>query len=54
VILVDDARCFRGKDGYPFLDELLAAVRQTGAYEAEVSTDIIRITPQGQSCRFTG
>lgn len=54
VILIDDARCFRGKDGYPFLDELLAAVRQTGAYEAEVSTDIVRITPRGQSCRFTG
>jgi hypothetical protein len=54
VILVDDARYFRGKNGYPVLDELLAAVRQTVAYEAEVSTDIIRITPRGQSWRFTG
>jgi len=54
VILIDDARCFRGKDGYPFLDELLAAVRQTGAYEAEVSTDIIRITRRGLPCQSKG
>jgi hypothetical protein len=31
VILVDDARYFRGKSGYPSLDELLAWVRQIGA-----------------------
>lgn len=45
VILVDDARCFTGEDGYPFLDEVLVLVRKSGFYRAEVSTDIIRITP---------
>lgn len=51
VILVDDACCFTGRDGYPFLDELLSLVRQTGAYEAEVSTDIVRITPRARWCQ---
>jgi len=28
VVLVDDVRCFDGKHGYPFLDELLKTVRE--------------------------
>jgi hypothetical protein len=46
VILIDDARCFDGHDGYPYLDDLLHVVRQEGSYHAEVSTDIIRLTPR--------
>ena len=45
VILIDDARCFDGTNNYPYLDELLLFIRQDGNYEAEVSTDIIRLTP---------
>ena len=45
VILIDDARCFDGTDDYPHLDELLHVIRQDGSYRAEVSTDIIRLTP---------
>lgn len=45
VILIDDARCFDGTEDYPQLDDLLRTVRQAGRYTAEVSTDIIRLTP---------
>lgn len=45
VILIDDARCFSGENGYPFLEEVLSLIRDSGFYKAEVSTDIIRITP---------
>jgi hypothetical protein len=45
VILIDDARCFNGEGGYPRLDELLREVRENGSYSAEVSADIIRLTP---------
>ena len=47
VILIDDARCFNGKDGYPNLDDLLRVVREEGSYIALISTDIIRLTPRG-------
>jgi hypothetical protein len=46
VILIDDARLFTGRDGYPHLDEVLAAVRSNGRYSAEVSADIIRLLPR--------
>ena len=46
VILIDDARCFTGRDGYPHLDHLLAEIREEGKYLAEVSTDIIRLIPR--------
>lgn len=45
VILIDDARCFDGSNGYPNLDDLLHYVRQDGNYSAQISTDIIRLTP---------
>lgn len=46
IVLIDDARDFQGEDGYPFLSELLAAFDQHGEYRAEVSADIVRITPR--------
>jgi hypothetical protein len=45
VILIDDARCFVGSNGYPYLDDLLKTVREKSDYRVEVSTDIIRLTP---------
>lgn len=45
VILIDDARCFNGTNGYPHLDDLLNTVREQSCYSVEVSADIIRITP---------
>jgi len=45
VILIDDARCFDGSNGYPYLDDLLKTVREQSSYCIEVSTDIIRLTP---------
>lgn len=46
VILIDDARCFDGTSDYPFLDDLLHQIRDDGTYVAEVSSDIIRLTPR--------
>jgi hypothetical protein len=46
VILIDDARLFLGRNGYPYLDDLLRMVRSSRCYRAEVSTDIIRIVPR--------
>jgi len=45
IVLIDDARCFDGTGDYPTLSALLAAVEATGDYRAEVSADIVRITP---------
>lgn len=45
VILIDDARCLDGTNGYPHLDELLRTVREQSSYACEVSADIIRLTP---------
>ncbi|MFT4941776.1 MAG: hypothetical protein ACI88A_004847 [Paraglaciecola sp.] len=45
VILIDDARFFDGSNGYPYLDVLLKTVREQSNYCAEVTTDIIRLTP---------
>ena len=44
VILIDDAHCFNGTNGYPQLDELLKVVRTYSNYIIEVSVDIIRMT----------
>lgn len=46
VILIDDARCFDGTKNYPHLDNLLRVLRDDGNYIAEVSMDIIRLTPR--------
>ena len=46
VILIDDARCFDGTNGYPRLDELIREVQTDLNYNIEVSTDIIRMTPR--------
>lgn len=46
VILIDDTRCFDGSNGYPHLDDLLKTVRNESDYHAEVSADIIRLTPR--------
>ena len=46
VVLIDDARCFKGQDGYPTVDELrrmVAAKRPAASFE--VTSDIIRIVP---------
>jgi hypothetical protein len=48
VILIDDVRCFDGSNGYPHLDDLLKTVREQSSYRAEVSTDIIRLTPNSE------
>lgn len=49
VILIDDVRCFDGSNGYPHLDDLLKTVREQSNYCAEVSTDIIRLTPKNST-----
>ena len=46
VILIDDVRCFDGTNNYPHLDDLLKAVRDKSDYCAEISADIIRLTPR--------
>lgn len=42
VVLIDDARHFTGKDGYPELHELIGTIAGSGRYHIEISTDIIR------------
>jgi hypothetical protein len=46
VILIDDARDFTGREGYPRLSSLLAHFDDHPHYQAAVSADIIRITPR--------
>jgi hypothetical protein len=43
VILIDDARCFTGKGGYPTLDRLEEWVKRCGYDQFEVRDDIIRV-----------
>ena len=43
VILIDDARMFRGADGYPALDRLFTLLKEiNSAYIVDVADDIIR------------
>lgn len=42
VILIDDARCFDGQNGYPTLAELRAQLQSTGYDVVEVEDDIVR------------
>jgi hypothetical protein len=46
VILVDDVRHFDGSHDYPHLDAFLAVIRADGRYHAEVSADVLRLTPR--------
>jgi hypothetical protein len=46
VILIDDARMFVGRDGYPTIAELWDYVAQVGTHAIEVRDDIIRLTPR--------
>jgi hypothetical protein len=46
VILIDDAREFTGHGGYPRLTSVMAVLDDDPNYRAEVSTEIIRITPK--------
>ncbi len=49
VILIDDARLFDGTNDYPHLDELLRDARTAGGFCAEVSADVIRLTPRPEA-----
>ena len=47
VVLIDDARCFIGHDGYPTIDEVRQYVTSKRPdYDVELSEDIIRLTPR--------
>lgn len=46
VILIDDARCFCGSSGYPYLEDLLVTLRLDDQYVFEISADIIRLVPK--------
>lgn len=48
VLLIDDARCFVGEDGYPTLDELKSYLDKQGVrYTLDVKHDIIRVCLKG-------
>jgi hypothetical protein len=50
IILIDDARCFDGTNGYPALAELMNIITGISGASVEISNDIVRITPlAGQS-----
>lgn len=46
IILIDDARLFTGEDDYPTLTSILNVFENHQFYRAEISVDIIRITPR--------
>lgn len=47
VILIDDARCFVGKDDYPAIEELRSfVVKANPSYNFDIRDDIIEITPK--------
>lgn len=46
VILIDDARCFTGRNDYPTLDELQRYIRErTQGWQFSVKDDVVRIHP---------
>jgi hypothetical protein len=45
VVLIDDAHCFKGTNGYPALDSLIEFIRSRSNYHFEISANIIRLTP---------
>jgi hypothetical protein len=45
VILIDDARLFRGKGGYPSIRDVKNLIKNSGYYYAGKKNDIIRIFP---------
>lgn len=47
VILIDDARCFTGKDDYPTIHQLQKSLKNSN-YLLERENDIIRIVPRNQ------
>jgi hypothetical protein len=46
VILIDDARLFKGQGDYPHLEDVLRTVQSNNNYSIEISTDIIRLVPR--------
>jgi hypothetical protein len=46
VILIDDARLFKGISDYPLLEDLLHTVHSHNMYAVEISSDIIRLVPK--------
>jgi hypothetical protein len=46
VILIDDARVFRGEGGYPSLSELVADIRNHLDAHISIAEDIVRVTPR--------
>lgn len=47
VILIDDARCFNGKNDYPKINQLKKLIpARSPTYSLEIKEDIIRITPE--------
>jgi hypothetical protein len=52
VLLIDDARCFDGTDGYPTMSELRELFQKAGPeYEVSVADDVIRIYPRCATTR---
>lgn len=50
IVLIDDARCFTGENGYPVLDEIRLEVETSRPdLSLSVSDDIVRIVPRQQS-----
>lgn len=49
VVLIDDAHCFDGTNGYPTIDALIGITRSRSNYELEISANIIRLTPRAIS-----
>jgi len=46
VVLIDDARCFTGEDGYPTIDHVERLLQRRGnEYTTEIACDIIRSAP---------
>jgi hypothetical protein len=46
VVLIDDARCFDGRNGYPTLEETVLFLEQRLHSVVSVAEDVIRATPR--------